>query len=246
MSEPSLLRWSASQRRARLRRINRLYSDAENAAPVSFSLGEHKRLKAEALKYIEELQHTAVVAALNYEIWWTYKEKESRAKYVNTMNLYTLFFQSSIHAHFVALLIALYRLYETRDDTLNVRGLLALLEKCHDFPCDALAELKQLSEEANKLWIKVCILRNEVFGHRSKKYSVTDVFKRAKVKPKELRELIEKTEDILNKARYPLDRGSYSYLFNLRSEATEDTTRLLDDLKEFKELRSTQQLDGTR
>jgi len=149
---------------------------------LTLSLEEHTRLKAEALKYIEELQHTAVVAALNYEIWWTYKEKESRAKYVNTMNLYTLFFQTSIHAHFVALLIALYRLYETRDDTLNVPGLLALLEKCDDFPCHALAELKQHCDEAKKLWIKVCILRNKAFGHRSKKYSVTDVFKRAKSK----------------------------------------------------------------
>ena len=65
-----------------------------------------------------------------------------------------------------------------------------------------------------------------------------------KVKPKELRELIEKTQDILNEARCPLDRGRY--LFNLRSEATEDTSRLLDDLRELKELRSTQQLDGTR
>jgi len=199
-------------------------------------LEEPKRLKAEALKYIEELHHTAVVAALNYEIWWTYKEKHSRAKYVNAMNLYSLFFQTSIHAHFVALLIALYRLYETRDDTFNVPGLLPLLEKCQDFPSDALAELKQLSHEAKNLWIKVCILRNEAFGHRSKKYSLTDVFKRAKVKPKELRELIEKTEDILNKARYPLDRASY--LFNLRSEATQVTTRLLDDLKTIAKPRS--------
>lgn len=204
---------------------------------------ENKRLKAETLKYIEELQHTAVVAALNYEIWWTYKEKESRAKYVNVMNVYTLFFQTSIHAHFVALLMALYRLYETRDDTFNVPGLLALLEKCHDFPSDVLAELKQLSGEAKKLWIKLCILRNEAFGHRSKKYSVADAFKRAKVKPKELRELIEKTEDILNKARYPLDRGSYA--FNLRSAAAEHTTRLLDDLKELKELRSDQPFEGS-
>ena len=200
-------------------------------------------MKAEALKYIEELQNTAVAATFNYEIWWTYKEKESRAKYVNTMNTYTLFFQTSIHAHFVALLIALYRLYETRDDTFNIPGLLALLEKCNDFPFETLAELKQLYNEAKKLWIKVCILRNEAFGHRSKKYSITDAFKRAKVKPKELRELIEKTENIINKATYPLDRSSY--LFNLKTEAAEDTTRLLDDLKELKEIRSNQQLEET-
>jgi len=209
---------------------------------VSFSLQDQKRLKVEALKYIEELQHTAIVAVFNYEIWWTYKDNESRAKYIDVMDPYTLFFQTSIHAHFVALVIALYRLYETRGDTFNVPGLLAFLERCNDFPGDTLAELKQLSDEAKKLWIKVCILRNEVFGHRSKKYSVADAFKRAKVKPKELTKLIEKTEDILNKARYPLDGGSYA--FNLRSAAAEHITRLLDDLKELKGRRSSQPFEG--
>jgi len=43
-------------------------------------------------KYVEELQHTCVVASLNYEIWWIYKEKENRRRFVDTLNEYPLFF----------------------------------------------------------------------------------------------------------------------------------------------------------
>ncbi len=78
--------------------------------------------------YISELRHTTTVAGLNYEIWWVYKSKDTRPVYVEAMNRYGLFFQTSIHAHFVALLVALYRLYETRDDTFNIPSLLKILK----------------------------------------------------------------------------------------------------------------------
>jgi hypothetical protein len=77
--------------------------------------------------YINDVRHAVTVAGLNYEIWWTYVEKESRAKYVDAMNRYSLFFQTSIHAHFVALVIALYRLYEANDRTVNVPRLLKII-----------------------------------------------------------------------------------------------------------------------
>jgi hypothetical protein len=45
------------------------------------------------------------------------------------MNRYHLFFSTSIHSHFVALIVALYRLYEKRRDTYNIPRLTDLLEK---------------------------------------------------------------------------------------------------------------------
>jgi len=77
--------------------------------------------------YIEEVRHTAEVASLNYEIWWIYKEKNSRSKFINVLNRYPMYFQTSIHAHFVALVIALYRPFETRKDSLNLSMLLKSL-----------------------------------------------------------------------------------------------------------------------
>jgi len=101
-----------------------LLVSAVRGAPVGVDVSLHM---SEIDRYIEELRDTVRVAWLNYEIWWVYKSTDTRPEYVDTMNRYPLFFQTSIHAHFVALLVALYRLYETRDDTYNIPTLLKLL-----------------------------------------------------------------------------------------------------------------------
>ena len=77
---------------------------------------------------IRELQNAIAIAELNYEIWWIYKEKESRKRFVDTLNSYPLFFQTSLHSHFVAMIVSLYRFYETRKDTINLPQLLRLLK----------------------------------------------------------------------------------------------------------------------
>ena len=84
-------------------------------------------MKTQIEQYVKEVQHTCLVAGLNYEIWWTYKEKKSRKRFVDILNKYPLFFQTSLHAHFVAMIVALYRLFETRQDTVNFSGLIKLL-----------------------------------------------------------------------------------------------------------------------
>ena len=91
-------------------------------------------------RYISELRHTTTVAGLNYEIWWVYTGKDTRPVYADTMNRYGLFFQTSIHAHFVALLVELYRLYETKKDTFNIPSLLKILKSESRLP-DATLEL---------------------------------------------------------------------------------------------------------
>src|SRR3989337_990975 len=69
---------------------------------------------------LKELQDTTTTASLNYEIWWIFRGSETRPKYVDVMNHYRLYFHAAIGAHFVAMLVALYRLYETRPDTHNI------------------------------------------------------------------------------------------------------------------------------
>jgi AbiU2 len=187
----------------------------------------------EIKKYITELYHTIMMAGLNHEVWWTYKEKDSRKKYVDTMNHYTMFFQTSIHAHFVAMLIALYRLYENRTDTVNIPELVNLLEKNASIPKAALHEIRQLCQESRNLWKKVSILRNAVFAHRSKKSSIFEVFQKTGVTNKELKDLITATKTLINKISYEYDHSSFA--FNLDGRASEDINRLLDDLKRLRE-----------
>jgi hypothetical protein len=178
-------------------------------------------------RYVKELQHTATTAGFNYDIWWVYKGAGTGPKYTKTMDRYGLHFQTAIHAHLIALLVELYRLYETRSDTFNIPALLKLLKTERDVPSATLKTLSVRYAEAKPLWLKVNILRNKAFGHQSVAHTTAEVFKEAGVTPKDLRDLIEKTKQLLN--QISLAVGNTSHAFNL--QATEDTLRLLDDLK---------------
>lgn len=181
----------------------------------------------EVERYVEELRHTVTTAWLNYEIWWVYKSTDTRPEFLETMNRYGLFFQTSIHAHFVALLVALYRLYETRDDTYNIPTFLRLLDEKSTVPGDTMKELRALYAQAKPLWVKVNILRNKAFGHRSKAHSVSEVFAEAGVTPNDLRDLAELTRKLLNTATAAWKDTVHA--FNLSSRR--DTLRLLQHLK---------------
>ncbi|RZL97116.1 MAG: hypothetical protein EOO88_63040, partial [Pedobacter sp.] len=104
-------------------------------------------------KNVDALRQTATEASLNYEIWRVYRDILDQAEiysevgkdYVDRMNAYPLFFQPSIHAHFVATLVALYRLYETRSDTYNIPSFLKLLQHEGIVPEAKLEELRGLN-----------------------------------------------------------------------------------------------------
>jgi hypothetical protein len=36
-------------------------------------------------QYVDELRQPVIAAKLNYEIWWLYKEKDSRQKYLDVI-----------------------------------------------------------------------------------------------------------------------------------------------------------------
>src|SRR4026209_1229952 len=106
-------------------------------------------------EFIHELRHTVSVAVLYYDIWWVYKSERTRSKYVEIMNRYHLFFSTSIHSHFVALIVALYRLYEKRRDTYNIPRLIDLLEKVGRLSVIALTSIRAKYATAFPLWRKV-------------------------------------------------------------------------------------------
>lgn len=177
--------------------------------------------------HIDALRHSATVASLNCDIWWVYKSKEYRPVYVDTMNRYLGFFDTSLHAHFVALLVALYPMYETRRDTFNIPRLLKILERECQIPDTAFAKATALYAEAKPLWIKVGVLRNEAFGHRSDSRTIEEIFKKAGITPNQLRKLIEITKRLLN----TVSRGINGNVHAFNLTATEATVRVLRDLQ---------------
>jgi hypothetical protein len=178
-------------------------------------------------KNVRELQHAIVVAKLNYEIWWVYKEKNSRKRFVDVLNDYPLYFQMSLHAHFVAMIFSLYRLYETRKDTMNLPQLVRLLRKHSTLSIQEIKSMESDIKGMRPLWQKVSILRNSVFAHRSNKLDNNDIWKKASVTPNQFKKLIDDSEGILNRITHLWARSSHA--FNL--SATSDAERLLEDLK---------------
>ncbi|HBI48075.1 MAG TPA: hypothetical protein DDX93_05090 [Smithella sp.] len=185
----------------------------------------------EIQKNVKELQHAIIVAGLNYEIWWTYKEKESRKRYVDILNKYPLFFQTSLHAHFVAMIVSLYRLYETRKDTVNLPQLLKILKSQDSIPNQELKKIESEIKKIKPLWVKVSVLRNKMFGHRSNALNDDGIWKEAKVTPNQFKQLIDESKRILNEITSLWNRSSHA--FNLSS--TKDTVNLLEDLKQLNE-----------
>ncbi|MCE9508282.1 MAG: hypothetical protein K8R48_08250 [Alphaproteobacteria bacterium] len=127
------------------------------------------------METVEELRHSIKVASLNHDVWDFYDK--NRAEYLPVLNdsQYLLFFVTSIHAHFVACITPLYRLYETRNDTHNIPRFLKSLEDNKTFSEESLKEINELYARAKPIWVKVSRLKNEVFGHRSKDLKIQEV-----------------------------------------------------------------------
>jgi AbiU2 len=178
----------------------------------------------------------------NFDIWWVYKQRRDRRRFVDVLNEYPAFFQTSLHAHFVALIVALYRLYEPKTDTFNLTHFMKRLETEATIPRRKLADLRRRIRTVMPIWRKVSIIRNNAFGHRSTGLTVQEAFKRAAITPNQLRAQIKKTTKILNAISLELDGSTHA--FNLRG--TEDTRRVLSALKRIRSSRSNPSLKPPR
>ncbi|HOW53874.1 MAG TPA: hypothetical protein PLR60_04385 [Syntrophorhabdaceae bacterium] len=177
-------------------------------------------------RYVKSIQDTIIVAEHNHDIWWIYKSKETRPRFVDVMSNYLAFFQTSIHAHFVAMIIALYRLYETRRDTISLPQLLKILDRDHPLSDNAMNRVTELMPKAKRLWVKIGIVRSEAFAHLSDGEDIEDSFKKADLKYRDFKDLIELSKTIINAINQDYNRNVHA--FNLSAEF--DTKALLTDL----------------
>ena len=145
------------------------------------------------------------------------------------MNVYAGFFITSINAHFVGLLIPLYRLFENKADTYNIPRLLADLRHGALLPTFAFVEIDNLNKQALPLWEKVKVLRNRAFGHRSRSHTTAALFKEADMSPDNLKALIDTSKKILNIISQAWQNDTHEF----NADASKDTIKLLNDLKEF-------------
>lgn len=176
--------------------------------------------------YIEDLRHAVTIASLSHEVWWVCMEGESQKKYAKLINRYSLFFQTSTHAHFVALVITLHRLYENNPKTVNVPHLVKLIKQCRPFSLEAEKLISDLLFTTEPYVNKIAILRNNVFGHSSARLTSREAFARAGLSPNQVKQLLDTSKSLLNEITHHWN-GSF-HAFNLGAGAA--VVNLLDDL----------------
>lgn len=182
--------------------------------------------KSEIQGHIKNLRDTIITANLNYEIWWIYMSKDTRSKYINIMNNYRSFFSTSTHAHFVTMIIVLYRLYETCKNTINIPQLIKLMEQNGYLSDELKKEINTFYPKAKQIWIKVGIIRSEVFAHANKDSNTDKSVRKANIKYRNFKELIELSITILNLLTQNFDKSFHAFTLS----AEEDTKNLLDTL----------------
>jgi len=178
-------------------------------------------------RHIRELQNTVVAATINYQIWWIYKSADTRPKYIDTMNRYLGFFHVSIHAHFVAYIIALYRFYEQNRRTINLTSLLKALPALNKNSLPA--DFSTRTEKARDIWKKVAIIRNNCFGHINGVNDTSEMFAMARLRPDDIKYLLDITKSIINDISESWNGSIHA--FDL--DARKDTIDLLDDLNSY-------------
>jgi len=177
--------------------------------------------------HVHELQNALIIAGLNYGIWWIYKNKETREKLVEPLTVYyPTFIATSLHAHFVAMIIAAYRLFETRRDTVNLPNLLKLIEKEGKVGRGDILRFKAEMDRIRQAWLNISIIRNKLFAHRSNILDTKDVWKEASLTPNKLKSFIEDSKVLLNKITTARDNSGHAF----GPSAIEDTVSMFEDL----------------
>ena len=91
---------------------------------------------------------------------------------------------------------------------------------------NANVSVAELMQKAKPLWIKIGIVRSEIFAHLSDDNGIENSFKKADLKYRDFNELIELSKRIINVITQDYDRNTHA--FNLSAEL--DTKALLNDL----------------
>jgi hypothetical protein len=177
---------------------------------------------------LERAAQLIVRSRIFLDIWFYFESEDTRPAILDTMNCFSEFFRFDIHAHFVAFIVHIAALFERRQDTINLPGLAKELKQSNLISAQTAAETDALLSQAGPLAKKVCILRSNLFAHRSANLPYDEAFKKAAVTPSEMRALTEIALKIVN--HLLLARQLRDHFFN--ELPREDVEAILRALKE--------------
>lgn len=148
-------------------------------------------------EHLAELTQTANRADLHYNIWWIYKRE--RPEWVGAMNAYLGFFRASLGAHFVAMVMELYKMLDRRTDSIGLETLLEEAEKEPGFDPGVLASTRLGVDSLMPTWRKISKLRHKLFAHRDLQLDYESIMLSAAIAPDDFRDFIDKSFEVLDR-----------------------------------------------
>lgn len=164
-----------------------------------------------------------------FSVWRAFTNPENLAAFETTVDRYPLFFDSVVRANFSGVIVALYRIYDGDSRSKSLRQLYADSKSLDIFEPKIAQKAADLELGIQNTWKKVCILRSNVFGHRSAKLSPELAFEKADLTPDDLAAMIKSGQQLFNCISRVLTRRSH--VFNL--SATNDVTNLMARLRKY-------------
>jgi len=157
---------------------------------------------------LEILKKDLAEARISYDIWRELTNIDNEESYEQTMEKYSEFFRSVIRCQFQNIIIILYRVFETRNETVNFPKLIEQMLKDNQLTELEQNKLKEIENQTKQHWHKVCKIRSEIYAHRSSE-------KKAKLSlsPNNIIELMNSFESIFNELYYILIKKTFHFEF---------------------------------
>lgn len=160
---------------------------------------------------LEELFQDLMRARDTYEAWWNLKNEEVRPRYVDTMNRYFHYFSVAVHSHFVAMLMALFRLYDTDREALSLPRLIVSIQSEPSMPREVALRAEAALKRTEPTVKKIRHLRDKVFAHRDRSYTYERAFDEVGLTPDEVGQLTEDTLATINDLMRTRNKGVYEF-----------------------------------
>lgn len=145
---------------------------------------------------ILEVADVVSLASDSFDVWWDLQAACNYDGYRSVLEEYQHFFQATIRAHLVTLIVCSYAIFDKRKGTQTIRSLLNRLER--DASSAAVtSELQQKIDELQDIWLKIKLVRHNVFAHRSETYQAESAFRAANLTPDEIRGFILQSRQIV-------------------------------------------------
>lgn len=161
-----------------------------------------------------------------FSVWRAFTDPQNRASFEPTMERFCQFFDSIVRAHFTALIVTLYRVYERGPKVDTLRQLHEDAQSQNLLKSTAKSEAANIHSSVEATWRKVSIVRSNVYGHKSTKLSPELAFEKAKLTPNEIWNMIDLCQRLFNLIAKALTGTTHTFNVN----ATEDVHNLMTRL----------------